>query len=106
MTTKITYKSLENQSWYDIATVTTGSPDNATAIAIANGASLSSPITAGAIIAIPDGLPTDVRTTNFFRAHPHPATAQFLLAGGKRASYSTLGDMAIGVNFVIHCNNK
>ena len=79
----------------------TGVADNAVAIALANGASVTDDITPGQSVVIPDGLTTDVQVTGFFAAYQHPATAAQLLPEGAIAEYGVIGDMTIGINFII-----
>lgn len=100
MTTK-THRVAHGQGFYDIAIISTGIADNATAIALANGATTSDTVTPGSSVAIPADLPTDTRTANFFRAHPHPATAADTWAEGAPATYGGIGRMSIGNNFAI-----
>lgn len=94
-------KTLQGQCFADIALITTGIADNATPIALANGASPTDDIMPGTIINIPDDLPSDVRTTNFFQAYARPATDPHVLPNGLRATYGTIGNMTIGNNFIV-----
>ncbi len=96
-----TIKTLEGQSYSDIAIIATGIADNATPIALANGASPTDDIAPGTILKIPDNLPADVRTTNFFQSYARPATDARILPNGLRAVYGTIGNMTIGQNFII-----
>ena len=96
-----TYNTMPGNSFADIAVITTGNPDNATPIALHNGFSPCDVPAPRTSIAIPDGLPTDVRTTNFFAAHAHPATDPHILPNGGRATYGTIGNMTIGNNFIV-----
>lgn len=96
-----THKVLDGQSLADIALICTGIPDNTTPIAAANNLSPTDDIDPGTIIYIPDGLPSDVRTTNFFAAYAHPATDPRRLPEGLRASFASIGNMTIGSNFYI-----
>lgn len=96
---------ISGQGWYDIAIIYTGNPDNASAIARANNAAVDDTITPGTYVYIPDNLTTDVRVSNFFLAHHHPATGADVWANGIPASYGYIGKMTIGVNFLIYHNN-
>ena len=96
-----TYNVKQGNTFADIAVITTGNPDNATPIAALNGYAPSDMPVPGTTIAIPDGLPADVRTANFFAAIGNPATDPHILPEGERATYGTIGDMTIGVNFYI-----
>lgn len=96
-----TIKTLQGQCFADIALITTGVADNATPIALANGASPTDDITPGTILKIPDNLPANVRTTNFFQSYARPATDARILPNGLRAVYGTIGNMTIGQNFII-----
>ena len=95
------YNVKQGNTFADIAVITTGNLDNATPIAAHNGFAPSDTPTPGTTIAIPDGLPTDGRTANFFAAFGNPATDPHILPEGERATYGTIGDMTIGVNFSI-----
>ena len=96
-----TIKTTQGQCFADIALITTGIADNATPIALANGASPTDDIMPGSIINIPDNLPSDVRTTNFFRSYARPATDPRILPNGLRNTYGTIGNMTIAYNFII-----
>lgn len=100
-----TYNVKQGNTFADIAVITTGNPDNATPIAAYNGYSPSDIAAPGSAIAIPEGLPSDVRTVNFFAAFGNPATDPHILPEGERATYGTIGDMTIGVNFSIEQPN-
>lgn len=105
MTSYTTHRVAQGQGFFDIAIITTGIADNATAIAIANGATTSDAIIPGSTVIIPPNLPVNTRTTNFFRAHPHPATAADTWAQGVPASYGGIGKSTIGTNFAIAISN-
>lgn len=96
-----TYNVKQGNTFADIALITTGNLDNATSIAAHNGYAPSDMPAPGTTIAIPESLPTDVRTANFFAAFGNPATDPHILPEGERATYGTIGDMTIGVNFSI-----
>ena len=96
-----TYNVKQGNTFADIAVITTGNPDNATPIAAHNGYAPSGIAAPGSVIAIPEGLPSDVRVANFFAAFGNPATDPHILPEGERATYGTIGDMTIGVNFYI-----
>lgn len=96
-----TYNIKQGNTFADIAVITTGNPDNATPIAAINGYAPSDMPTPGTVLNIPEDLPKDVRTANFFAAFGNPATDPHILPEGERATYGTIGDMTIGVNFSI-----
>ena len=85
-----TYNVKQGNTFADIAVITTGNSDNATPIALHNGFAPCDVPALGTAISIPDGLPTDVRTVNFFAAHGHPATDPHILPNGERATYGTI----------------
>lgn len=96
-----TYNVKQGNTFADIAVIATGNPDNAMPIAALNGYAPSDMPTPGTVLNIPEDLPKDVRTANFFASNAHPATDPFILPNGQRAVYGTIGDMTIGVNFSI-----
>ena len=96
-----TYNTALGNTFADIAVITTGNPDNATPIALHNGFSPCDVPAPGTAIFVPAGLPSDVRVTNFFAAHAHPATDPHILPNGMRADYGVIGEMTISNNFSI-----
>lgn len=67
---------LHNQSLLDFAIQHTGSAQNAFAIAMANGLSVSDEISAGSALIIPDSVVLDVDIRNYYTSKAiQPATA-------------------------------
>ena len=96
-----TIKTSTGQTLIDIALIYTGIADNATRIAIANNINPDALPEPGTTLVIPDDIPTDNRTVNFFRAYARPASNPYILPGGSRATYGTIGTMTVGVNFIV-----
>lgn len=68
--------ALHNQSFLDISIQHTGSVENAFAIAVANGLSVSSTLTAGMVLDIPGDAKKDTDVLYYYTTkNLHPATA-------------------------------
>ena len=91
---------LHNQSLLDLAVQHTGTAENAFALAVVNGLSLTDDLPAGAEIKLPDSVNKDSDVLNYYSAKRlQPATAVIMLPEEERLE--GIGYWAISVDFKV-----